>query len=98
MTLSLREARRLNDIRNRVVDAVKYERTMPNLRARLVELAADLEAWRDGRSTSSAALARAMEHCDTVPCPPPVESPRCVGCTESEQAPSQPVERPTAGP
>jgi hypothetical protein len=94
--ISLTEARRLNQIRDRLVDAVKYERTMPGLRARMVELAADVESWRDGRTTSSAAFAAAR---DTTPCPPPAPSGRDVEpCTESEQAPSQPAERPSAGP
>lgn len=94
--ITLTEARRLNQIRDRLVDAVKYERTMPGLRARMVELAADVEAWRDGRVTSSTAFAAVR---DTLPCPPPAPSGRDVEPpTESEQAPSQPVERPSAGP
>lgn len=88
----MKEAKRLNAVRDRLVDALKVETSMPGLRTRLVELAADIEAWREGRLPSSSAFAAVR---DTVPCPPPTtEGPN----TEPDSAPSVDVDVDGAGP
>lgn len=87
------EARRLNGIRDRLVDALKYERSLPGLRERLVEIVGDVDAYREGRVPSSVAFLaqRVDDRRDTIPCPPPPPS-------APESAPSVPVERPSGGP
>lgn len=88
----MNEVRRLNGIRDRLVDALKYEGSLPGLRAQLVEVIADIDAYREGRVPSSVAfrVQRDAAAGDTIPCPPPESAP--------ESAPAVPVERPSGGP
>jgi hypothetical protein len=79
------ERRRLDRIRSRLMRAVKAERPV-QLRATLVELAADIESMIEGRPVADElcpATLRALDERDTLPAPPP---------SEPDSAPPIPIE------
>lgn len=58
---------RLNRTKSKLVDAVRDEPTLPGLRAAVLELASDIEAFLDGHPPMSEVESRR----DTEPCPAP---------------------------
>jgi hypothetical protein len=80
------ERRRLDRIRSRLMRAVKADRPA-QLRATVVELAADIESMLDGRQVADElcpATLRALDQRDTTPAPPPESEP--------DSAPPIPIE------
>jgi hypothetical protein len=93
---------RLNRARSALAAAVRNTDTLPGLRAAVLELASDIEAFLNGAEPASEI---AESRRDTVPCPPPtfdLRAPnfRLEGYQETDEpsAPAVPATRPTGGP
>ena len=93
---------RLNRTRGALMSAIRETNTLPELRAAVLELASDIEAFLDGAEPASE-IAESTR--DTEPCPSPafdLRAPnfRLEGYHDADEpsAPTVPATRPTGGP
>ncbi len=82
---------RLNRTRSALASAVRNTDTLPELRAAVLELASDIEAFINGAEPASE-IAEARR--DTEPCPPP----GAPWQHAEPSAPDVPITRPSGGP